>query len=98
MVTLYYNSTGTLTATVTDEAGAGVTGATVTLTLSLARTALPGVTWPVTMTDAGAGAYTYTVPATLLSPNRTYAGAITAAKDGIQRYAEVPVRCVVDTD
>lgn len=98
MVTLYYNSTGVLTATVKDEAGAGVAGATVTLTLSLAGTALAGVTWPVTMTDAGAGAYTYTVPATLLSKNRTHTGAISAMKDGIQRYAEVPVRCVVDTD
>ena len=98
MLTAYYKSTGTLTATLTNESGVAVTGATLTVTIARSGKALTGVAWPVTMTEAGGGAYTYTVPATLLALNATYVAQITAIRAGVQRYAEVLISCVVDDD
>jgi hypothetical protein len=98
MLTIYALSTGTMTATLTNESGIAVTGATVTLTLQYAGADVAGVAWPVTMTDASAGAYTYTVPATILTAGRTYLAKVTAVKTGVQRYAEIQVRCSIDAD
>ena len=98
MLTVYYASTSTLTATLTDSSGVAVTGATLALTIKRVGAAIAGETWPVSMTDAGLGTYTYTVADDLLDRGRTYTACILATKAGVSRYAEVPILVVVDDD
>lgn len=100
-------STHTLTATLTNSAGAGVTGATVTAVVydtlgngvRLTTGAAPGdLLGTLTLTDAGAGAYTATVPATLnVVRGAQLFAEVTAIKTTVQRFARVPIE-VQDDD
>ncbi|HKI82164.1 MAG TPA: hypothetical protein VKA04_10995 [Pseudodesulfovibrio sp.] len=97
MLTHYDQSTGTLTATVTDSNGTALTGGTVTLTIVDATGAeVAGDTWPATMTDQSDGTYTYTIASDLLSENQKYLAQITASKSSIDRYGEFEIYVVTD--
>lgn len=93
----YFQSTATLTVTLTTVAGEAVTGATVTLTLlDEDGTA---VVEDASVTETGGGEYTYTIADDLLDTrNHVYVAQITATSGSVQRYTEIPIRTAVDVD
>lgn len=89
MLTLYDQSTGTATATVTDQAGAAVNDATVTLAITTQDGRAVLAAAAMTSTGSG-GTYTYTVASTLLSRG-VYLFTVLAIRSGVNRLAEVEV-------
>lgn len=101
-LTHVYLSSNRYRQTLTNEAGAAVIGATVTLTLrnGVLSTSpnVTGVTWPQTMTGNGDGTYDYTPPAAaVILFGRTYLAVTDASLGGVLAHNEVQVICQRDS-
>lgn len=90
-----WKSTVELTATLTDDNGDAVTGATVTLDV-----VAPNGTKVIdgaSMSDDGSGEYSHTIAADAMSrKNVDYMAKITATSGSNERYAEVPIKVTPD--
>ncbi len=97
MLKVFFKSHNTITATLTNLAGAAVAGATVTITIrDKAGTAL--VTGG-TMVDQADGDYDFTSTNVLLpTENEIYRAEVTAVSGGSTRYAEVALKNTLDAD
>ena len=97
MLLAFHKSHNLLTATLTDSAGASVSSATVTVTIrNKAGTALVTA---ATMVDQSDGTYNYSMSNTLLpTEGEIYKAEITSVSGGNTRYAEVPIKNILDTD
>ena len=95
---IFHKSTGVLTAHITDDNGADVDSATVTVTIVPDDGGAALVT-AASMAFDVAGKYDYTISNTLLpNANRDYVAQVTAVDSGNTRYAEVTISSVIDAD
>lgn len=92
-----FNSDNDLVATLTDESGDPVTGAT--LTVTLVDPDGSEVVADASMSEDGSGEYSYRIgPDVLTQNNAWYTAKVTAEASGNQRYAEVPILNETDDD
>lgn len=100
-VVIYLNSDTVFKHTVKDDAGALVTGATVSGTLKdaqgAAATEISGQSWPLSLAHAGSGVYRGTLQDTLvLTAGTTYYMHVTSSFGGAVNKAEVPCQAQID--
>ena len=97
MLNVLFKSHNVLRATLTDSAGATVTGSTVLVTITdKSGTALVTA---ATMVDGSDGTYDYTISNSLLPTlGEIYIAKITSTKSGDIRYVEISLKNVLDTD
>lgn len=95
---LYYNSDNRITVTVTDEAGALVTGATVNGTLvDLEGNEVAGATWPVALAEGDPGKYSVVLSQLLqVQKYQRLKFNVTAVSGTWDAYSEIPVQVAVD--
>lgn len=92
-----FNSDNDLVATLTDESGNAVTGAT--LTVSIDDPDGTEIVTDAAMSDDGSGEYSYRIgPDQLTEKNDWYTAKVTAKSGGNQRYAEVDILNEPDDD
>ncbi len=95
MLLAFHKSTNVLIATLTDSAGTGITGATVTVTI-LDKAGAALVTGQ-TMVDQSDGTYEYIMSNVLLpTEDEIYRAQVTAVKSADTRYAEIPIKNLLD--
>lgn len=98
-VIYWFESSNQLVAIVTDESGAGVTGATVTISvIDKEGEEVTGDTWPATMAAlTAAGEYGYTPPYSLpLDNNTDYYGDVIALKAGLKHRMNGKIHVQLD--
>ena len=100
---LRVDTTGKLTATLTDDTGLAVVGATVELTLlDEQRSELVGVVWPIAMTDEADGTYTAKVNTVAqplaLTPGTRLIARVVAVNGADRARTDEPVTVTLDED
>ncbi len=97
MLLTFHKSNNILRATLTDDLGALVTSATVTVTIK--DKAGTSLVTGASMPEVGSGEYEYNISNILLpTEDEIYRGEVTAVKSGNTRYAEIPFKNILDVD
>jgi len=97
----FYNSDHLLTVTLTDAAGAPLTGATVTCSvLNSGGRPVSGGTWPATLNDEADGTYTLSLDSDVFAArvSDSLTAEIVAVSGSFRREARVPITVSADTD